>query len=177
MVIATMYCLWCASQIYLVNPRRPPVGEEADLGVLVFLVIYFFLPHCMCIMSMNPLDTSDHLPLQFHACFKEYVLRSIKITKRNLVVLFTHLEICTFCNMRAIYVAVLLTRAVVAKKIFVHSMCKRHTFLLDLIGFLYCIPMFCSLELGHVSIKKFVFYLDQTVSVFEYMYLLGVVCN
>ncbi|GFZ07807.1 DSS1 homolog on chromosome V [Actinidia rufa] len=54
--IASLYCLWCASQIYLVNPRRAPVGEEADLGVLVFLGIYFFLPHVLCIVSMNPKD-------------------------------------------------------------------------------------------------------------------------
>lgn len=65
-VIASLYSLWCASQIYLVNPRRPAVGEEADLGVIVFLGIYFFLPHWLCIMSMNPRDaigTSDQLPL------------------------------------------------------------------------------------------------------------------
>ncbi|GJR22868.1 hypothetical protein Tco_0971395 [Tanacetum coccineum] len=35
--IASTYSLWCVSQIYLVNPRRPAVGEEADLGVIVFL--------------------------------------------------------------------------------------------------------------------------------------------
>ncbi|KAL6973265.1 hypothetical protein U1Q18_027447 [Sarracenia purpurea var. burkii] len=65
-IIASMYCLWCASQIYMVNPRRPPVGEEADLGVLVFLGIYFFLPHVLCIVSMNPKDyvgTTELLPL------------------------------------------------------------------------------------------------------------------
>ncbi|PSR95864.1 Phostensin like [Actinidia chinensis var. chinensis] len=64
--IASLYCLWCASQIYLVNPRRAPVGEEADLGVLVFLGIYFFLPHALCIMSMNPKDyvgMGEQLPL------------------------------------------------------------------------------------------------------------------
>ncbi|XP_010663192.1 uncharacterized protein LOC100256944 isoform X2 [Vitis vinifera] len=58
-IIATLYCLWCASQIYWVNPRRAAVGEEADLGVLVFLAIYFFLPHTFCIMSMNPKDHFD----------------------------------------------------------------------------------------------------------------------
>ncbi|KAM7471324.1 hypothetical protein LguiA_009507 [Lonicera macranthoides] len=65
-VIASLYSLWCASQIYLVKPRRPAVGEEADLGVIVFLGIYFFLPHWLCIMSMNPRDsrdTADQLPL------------------------------------------------------------------------------------------------------------------
>ncbi|CAL5327235.1 hypothetical protein CsSME_00006903 [Camellia sinensis var. sinensis] len=66
LIIASLYCLWCASQIYLVNPRRAPVGEEADLGVLVFLGIYFFLPQGLCVMSMNPKDyvgSSGQLPL------------------------------------------------------------------------------------------------------------------
>ncbi|XP_059641339.1 uncharacterized protein LOC132283413 [Cornus florida] len=69
LIIASLYCLWCASQIYLVDPRRPAIGEEADLGVLVFLGIYFFLPHCLCMMSMNPKDIPDipeHIPLQHH---------------------------------------------------------------------------------------------------------------
>ncbi|KAI5683477.1 hypothetical protein M9H77_04705 [Catharanthus roseus] len=64
LAIASLYCLWCASQIYLVSPRRAAVGEEADLGVLVFLATYFFLPHGLCIMSMNPiLESVQHLPL------------------------------------------------------------------------------------------------------------------
>lgn len=58
-IIAGLYCLWCWSQIYFVNPRRAAVGEEADLGVLVFLGIYFFLPHWLCIMSMNARDFLD----------------------------------------------------------------------------------------------------------------------
>lgn len=65
-LIASLYSLWCASQIYLVDPRRPAVGEEADLGVLVFLAIYFFLPHWLCIISMNQrdsLDSAQQLPL------------------------------------------------------------------------------------------------------------------
>ncbi|XP_021718965.1 uncharacterized protein LOC110686666 isoform X1 [Chenopodium quinoa] len=64
--IAALYCLWCASQIYLVQPRRPAVGEEADLGVLVFLFMYFFFPHSLCIRSMNPKnyhDVEEQLPL------------------------------------------------------------------------------------------------------------------
>ncbi|KAJ4850869.1 hypothetical protein Tsubulata_007107, partial [Turnera subulata] len=32
LIIVSLYCLWCASRIYWVNPRRPAVGEEADLG-------------------------------------------------------------------------------------------------------------------------------------------------
>ncbi|XP_044484293.1 uncharacterized protein LOC123210135 [Mangifera indica] len=64
LIIASLYCLWCASQIYWVSPRRAPVGEEADLGVLIFMAIYFFVPHCLCIMSTNlkDLDT-EPLPL------------------------------------------------------------------------------------------------------------------
>ncbi|KAM5572074.1 hypothetical protein ABKV19_012245 [Rosa sericea] len=53
-IIASLYCLWCTSQVYLVNPRRPAVGEEADLGVLVFLATYLFFPHFLCILSMHP---------------------------------------------------------------------------------------------------------------------------
>lgn len=63
-IVAILYCLWCASQIHWVNPRRPAVGEEADLGVLVFLAIYFFLPHLLCILSMHPRDLqAEQLPL------------------------------------------------------------------------------------------------------------------
>lgn len=63
LIIASLYCLWCASQVYWANPRRPAVGEEADLGVLVFLATYFFLPHCLCIMSMYPKDLEiEQLP-------------------------------------------------------------------------------------------------------------------
>lgn len=58
--IASAYCLWCASQIYLINPPRPAVGEEADLGVILFLAVYFFLPHSLCIMSMH---VPERLPL------------------------------------------------------------------------------------------------------------------
>ncbi|XP_027193010.1 uncharacterized protein [Cicer arietinum] len=62
--IASLYCLWCTIQIYWINPRRPAVGEEADLGVLVFLAVYFFLPYCLCIMSMYPKDfDSNQIPL------------------------------------------------------------------------------------------------------------------
>ncbi|EEF52029.1 uncharacterized protein LOC8289034 [Ricinus communis] len=64
LVIASLYCLWCASQMYGVNPPRPAVGEEADLGVLVFLATYFFLPHSLCIMSMNTKDhEAEQLPI------------------------------------------------------------------------------------------------------------------
>lgn len=63
LTIGILYCLWCASQIYIVKPRRPAVGEEADLGVLVFLATYFFLPHCLCIMSIHSRDLDmEQLP-------------------------------------------------------------------------------------------------------------------
>lgn len=66
LIIATLYCTWCVSQIYWRNPPQPAVGEEADLGVLVFLALYFFLPHALCLLSMNQrdyIDTADQLPL------------------------------------------------------------------------------------------------------------------
>ncbi|KAL5725223.1 hypothetical protein ACHQM5_008389 [Ranunculus cassubicifolius] len=55
-VVASLYGLWCASQKYGRNPPQAAVGEEADLGVLVFVAIYFFLPHSLCILSMNSKD-------------------------------------------------------------------------------------------------------------------------
>ncbi|KAL1371632.1 hypothetical protein HN51_001868 [Arachis hypogaea] len=62
--VASLYCLWCAIQIYWISPRRPAVGEEADLGVLVFLAVYFFLPYGLCIMSMHPKELdSNQIPL------------------------------------------------------------------------------------------------------------------
>ncbi|XP_065876192.1 uncharacterized protein [Euphorbia lathyris] len=61
LTVAILYCLWCASQIYWIYPPRPAVGEEADLGVLVFLATYLFFPHCLCIMSMNSEDHETHL--------------------------------------------------------------------------------------------------------------------
>ncbi|KAI4341404.1 hypothetical protein MLD38_026133 [Melastoma candidum] len=63
LVIGIFYCFWCASQIYWVKPRRPAVGEEADLGVLVFLTTYFFLPHGLCVLSMNSKEAYAGLPL------------------------------------------------------------------------------------------------------------------
>ncbi|KAI3991685.1 hypothetical protein MKX01_038083 [Papaver californicum] len=47
LVIASLYCVWCASRLYLRNPPQPAVGQETDLGVIVFLAIYFFLPHSL----------------------------------------------------------------------------------------------------------------------------------
>ncbi|KAG0467601.1 hypothetical protein HPP92_018575 [Vanilla planifolia] len=63
LVVACCYSLWCAVQIYLRNPPQPAVGEEADLGVLVFLGVYFFLPHGFCILSMNQKGHGNELPL------------------------------------------------------------------------------------------------------------------
>lgn len=66
LVIATLYCMWCASQIYLRKPPQPAIGEEADLGVIIFLAIYLFLPHGLCVLSMNQKDYTealDELPL------------------------------------------------------------------------------------------------------------------
>ncbi|KAK9113832.1 hypothetical protein Syun_020629 [Stephania yunnanensis] len=66
LIIASLYCLWCAIQVYWRNPPQPAIGEEADLGVLIFLLVYFFLPHSLCILSMNARDLiepSEELPL------------------------------------------------------------------------------------------------------------------
>lgn len=64
LIIASLYCVWCGSQIYMVNPRRPAVGEEADLGVLVFLATYFFLPHWFCICPWTQ-KTMTRISFQF----------------------------------------------------------------------------------------------------------------
>ncbi|CAN6239767.1 unnamed protein product [Urochloa humidicola] len=67
LVIATLYCVWCASQIYLRRPSQPAIGEEADLGVIIFLAIYLFLPHGLCALSMNQkdyIDALNELPLR-----------------------------------------------------------------------------------------------------------------
>ncbi|KAK6924877.1 hypothetical protein RJ641_009203 [Dillenia turbinata] len=47
------HCKPILLMIYWVNPRRAPVGEEPDLGILVFLAVCFFLPHYLCILSMG----------------------------------------------------------------------------------------------------------------------------
>jgi hypothetical protein len=67
LVIAFLYCMWCASQIYLRQPSQPAIGEEADLGVIIFLAIYLFLPHGLCVLSMNQKEYTDvlnELPLR-----------------------------------------------------------------------------------------------------------------
>lgn len=67
LMIASLYCLWCASQIYLRQPSQPAIGEEADLGVIIFLAIYLFLPHGFCVLSMNQKDYTEllnELPLR-----------------------------------------------------------------------------------------------------------------
>lgn len=64
--IASLYSAWCAFQKYWRNPPQAAVGEEADLGVIVFLSVYFFLPHSLCILSMNSKDFNpvmQELPL------------------------------------------------------------------------------------------------------------------
>ncbi|XP_020587561.1 uncharacterized protein LOC110029556 isoform X3 [Phalaenopsis equestris] len=64
LVVASFYCIWCIIQIYLRSPPQPAVGEEADLGVLVFLSIYFFLPHTLCILSLaQKSHGNEELPL------------------------------------------------------------------------------------------------------------------
>ncbi|XP_062224802.1 uncharacterized protein LOC133923535 [Phragmites australis] len=61
LVIATLYCMWCAGQIYLRQPPQPAIGEEADLGVIIFLAIYHFLPHGLCVLSMYQKDYTEAL--------------------------------------------------------------------------------------------------------------------
>lgn len=53
--IAILYTSWCGLNLYLLPPplRRPPVGEEADFGIIVFLAIFFFLPYALCISTIK----------------------------------------------------------------------------------------------------------------------------
>ncbi|XP_024539039.1 uncharacterized protein LOC9653117 isoform X2 [Selaginella moellendorffii] len=60
-IVAALYTLWCAIRVYVMVPRLPAVGEEADLGVLVFLAIFFFAPHALCVASMHSIDTSSEI--------------------------------------------------------------------------------------------------------------------
>ena len=39
------------------------MGEEADLGVIVFLALFFFLPHSLCIAAMSEREGEGNDPL------------------------------------------------------------------------------------------------------------------
>lgn len=54
-----LYMLWCYYRMYLVTPRVPAVGEEADLGVLYFVWVYILLPLGLCSLSMNRKESGN----------------------------------------------------------------------------------------------------------------------
>eukprot|EP00963_Diacronema_lutheri_P009058 scaffold803_cov367-Pavlova_lutheri.AAC.3 len=54
-----VYVLWCYYCMYLVSPRVPAVGEEADLGVLYFVWVYILLPLGLCSLSMNRKESGN----------------------------------------------------------------------------------------------------------------------
>uniref|UniRef100_A0A0E0PA94 Uncharacterized protein n=1 Tax=Oryza rufipogon TaxID=4529 RepID=A0A0E0PA94_ORYRU len=73
-VIAILYCMWCATQIYLRNPPQPAIGEEADLGVIIFVAIYLFLPHGLAFSRCDTTCSMDGrcflCPVHERASFK-----------------------------------------------------------------------------------------------------------
>jgi len=54
------YCLYLYVRVYLVKPRQPAVGEEADLGVLVFTGVFVFLPLLLCLWSCGCLNSQGY---------------------------------------------------------------------------------------------------------------------
>jgi hypothetical protein len=53
--VAALYMLYCAVCVYVVRPRVPATGEEADLGVLVFTAVYVFAPLLLCLGAAGTL--------------------------------------------------------------------------------------------------------------------------
>eukprot|EP00850_Spirogloea_muscicola_P020247 SM000211S06617 [mRNA] locus=s211:25842:27497:+ [translate_table: standard] len=62
LVIGSLHCLWCSFQLYVRKPRRAALGEEADLGVITFLAVFFFLPYILCLASLHS-PAPDKLPV------------------------------------------------------------------------------------------------------------------
>ncbi|KAK9811918.1 hypothetical protein WJX72_012383 [[Myrmecia] bisecta] len=51
-VFISLYSLWCYYRVYLTKPRAPALGEEADLGILVYVVSFWLLPFALCAASV-----------------------------------------------------------------------------------------------------------------------------
>lgn len=52
--LSALYMLWCVFRTYVLVPRKPAVGEEADLGVLFYIWTYLLLPLVLCNLSKHP---------------------------------------------------------------------------------------------------------------------------
>lgn len=61
LAVVSLYCLWCIQRTYWSTPRLPALGEEADLGVLVYLGLFFFLPHYLCLAATHPREKPPNL--------------------------------------------------------------------------------------------------------------------
>lgn len=47
LILCLVYVIYCALSKFIFF--RSPVGEEADLGVILFLGVFYFLPICLCL--------------------------------------------------------------------------------------------------------------------------------
>lgn len=50
-LVASGYVKWL--EFYKTSWKRPGIGEEADVGVIIFMAKYFVLPHLLCLLSMH----------------------------------------------------------------------------------------------------------------------------
>lgn len=63
LTVTAVYLAFLCVKVYWIHPRGPAVGEEADLGVVVFLAIYVFAPLVLCLYSCGRLTLNSLLPL------------------------------------------------------------------------------------------------------------------
>ncbi len=54
-VIAALYVTYLAIRL-AIWPELPAVGEEADLGIVIFTAVFLFLPMVLCTAAMHPPD-------------------------------------------------------------------------------------------------------------------------
>eukprot|EP01105_Mastigella_eilhardi_P000672 TRINITY_DN10819_c0_g1_i1.p1 TRINITY_DN10819_c0_g1~~TRINITY_DN10819_c0_g1_i1.p1 ORF type:complete len:257 (-),score=65.43 TRINITY_DN10819_c0_g1_i1:51-821(-) len=59
--VCTAYLSWFAWKLYGTQPRAPVMGEEADLGVIVFELLFRALPLLMCVASTHLQDRTAQL--------------------------------------------------------------------------------------------------------------------
>ena len=62
LAVTVLYCTYLYAKVYWIVPRGPAVGEEADLGVIVFLAAYVFAPLLLCLYACGRLGAVPVLP-------------------------------------------------------------------------------------------------------------------
>uniref|UniRef100_A0A453C5X8 Uncharacterized protein n=1 Tax=Aegilops tauschii subsp. strangulata TaxID=200361 RepID=A0A453C5X8_AEGTS len=60
LVIATLYCMWCASQIYLRNPPQPAIGNLLILNRRRTNLCNIKMPNCIPLLAINDDKPDDH---------------------------------------------------------------------------------------------------------------------